>query len=62
MWGRRGLFLSFAGSDALVAESDGGRENEDDLLENDTSQGVMSLSSLSSLLMSSSSRSDVMRR
>ena len=49
VWCRRGMFLSFAGSDVLVAESDGGCENEKALWENDTNQGVMSVSSLSSL-------------
>ena len=49
VWGKRGMFLSFAGSDVLVAESDGGCENEKALWENDTNQGVMSVSSLSSL-------------
>ena len=48
VWGKRGMFLSFVGSDVLGAESDGCHENEDDLLENDSSQSVMSLSSLSS--------------
>ena len=48
VWGRRGMFLSFAGSDVLVAGSDGGRERETNLWDNDTNEGVMFISSLSS--------------
>ena len=49
VWGRRSMFLLFAGSDVLVAESDGGRERETNLWDNDTNEGVMYISSLSSL-------------
>ena len=48
VWGRRSMFLLFAGRDVLVAEGDGGREREKEVWDNDTNEGVMFISSLSS--------------
>ena len=44
VWGRRSMFLLFAGRDVLVAEGDGGREREKEVWDNDTNEGVMFIS------------------
>ena len=52
MWGRRSMFLLFAGRAVLVAEGDGGREREKGVWGNDTNEGVIFISSLSSSCLS----------
>ena len=52
MWGRRSMFLLFAGIAVLVADGDGGREREKGVWGNGTSGGVILISSLSSSCLS----------